>query len=208
MTGTAVVPALITGRDAMLYMAQHETASVSISHLETTAADTLRAVVTVTNKAGHYLPSGVGFRRVFLEFLVLDAQDNVLWASGRTNALGAILDGISNQVLASEQPVKFPQALQPHYAIIDSGDKVQIYEERITDAAGNLTTSFVRRETTVKDNRLRPIGFDVTCMRHPLTRCVALGEKEGRGDASRDRRKGHCRAAVACGTARRAHSAR
>src|SRR5262245_4199027 len=160
MTGTGVVPSLITGRDSILDMAQHETATVTIDVLEKTADGQLHAVVTVTNKAGHYLPSGVGFRRAFLEFLVLDAQDNLLWASGRTNALGAILEGISDQVLPSEQSVTFPQAFQPHYTTIDSGDKVQIYEERIKDSAGNLTTSFVRRVTTVKDNRLRPKGFD------------------------------------------------
>ena len=160
MTGTGVVPPLITGRDSMLDMAQNDTASVTIDEFETTPDGKLRAVVTITNKVGHFLPSGVGFRRVFLEFLVLDAQDNVLWASGRTNALGAILDGITDQVLPSEQPVKFPQTFQPHYTSIDSGDQVQIYEERLTDSAGNLTTSFVRRVTTVKDNRLRPKGFD------------------------------------------------
>jgi hypothetical protein len=144
----------------MLDMAQNDTASVTIDALDTTADGKLQALVTITNNVGHFLPSGVGFRRVFLELLVLDAQDNVLWASGRTNALGAIVDGITDQVLPSEQSVKFPQAFQPHYTSIDSGDQVQIYEERLKDSAGNLTTSFVRRVTPVKDNRLRPKGFD------------------------------------------------
>jgi hypothetical protein len=42
----------------------------------------------VTNRAGHKLPSGVGFRRAFLEFAVLDAGGQVLWASGRTDGAG------------------------------------------------------------------------------------------------------------------------
>jgi hypothetical protein len=54
-------------------MAKHETAGVDIPVLEKTADGKLRAIVLVTNKTGHYLPSGVGFRRVFLEFLVRDA---------------------------------------------------------------------------------------------------------------------------------------
>ena len=60
------------------------------------------------------LPTGVGFRRMFLEVLVLDAQGEVLWASGRTNELGFILDGITDEVLesgnrrASAAPVQRP----------------------------------------------------------------------------------------------------
>jgi hypothetical protein len=161
MTGTATVPSLITGRDSMLEMAKHETASVDVQRLEKTADGKLRAVVLVTNKVGHYLPSGVGFRRIFLEVLVRDTAGNLLWASGRTNALGAILDGITDQVLPSEQPVQFPDApFQPHWQVIERGDQVQIYQELVHDSAGQLTTSFLRRFKEVKDNRLRPQGFD------------------------------------------------
>jgi hypothetical protein len=137
MTGTAMVPSLITGRNSMLEMAKNETASLDIPVLEKTADGKLRAVVLVANKTGHYLPSGVGFRRVFLEFLVLDAAGNLLWASGRTNDLGAIVYGITDQVLASEQPVKFPEVpFQPHYQTIERGDQVQIYQELIEDRRG------------------------------------------------------------------------
>jgi hypothetical protein len=161
MTGTATVPSLITGRNSMLEMAKQETASVDIPVPEKTADGKLRVVVLVTNKTGHYLPSGVGFRRVFLEFLVRDAAGNLLWASGRTDDLGAIVDGITDQVLASEQPVKFPDVpFQPHYQTIERGDQVQIYQELIEDSAGHLTTSFLRRFKNVKNNRIRPKGFD------------------------------------------------
>jgi hypothetical protein len=114
----------------------------------------------VTNKAGHFLPSGVGFRRVFLEFLVLDKDDNTLWASGRTNKLGMILDGTSDRVLRSESFVKNPKAWQPHYEKITSGSQVQVYQEVILDSERNITTSFLRRVHHVKDNRIRPKGFD------------------------------------------------
>lgn len=161
MTGIATVPSLITGRNSILDMAKSETAAVDIQVLQKTADGKLRAVILVTNKTGHYLPSGVGFRRVFLEFLVRDAGGNLLWASGRTNELGAILDGTTDQVLPSEEPEKFPGApLQPHYQIIERGDQVQIYQELVKDSAGNLTTSFVRRFEEVKNNRIRPKGFD------------------------------------------------
>jgi hypothetical protein len=161
MTDLSTVPPLITGRNSMLEMAKSETAAVDIQVLQKTHDGQLRAVILVTNKAGHYLPSGVGFRRIFLEFLVRDAAGRLLWASGRTNELGAILDGTTNRVLSSEEPDKHPgNPFQPHYQVIQRGDQVQIYQELIKDSAGNLTTSFVRRVEEVKDNRIRPKGFD------------------------------------------------
>jgi hypothetical protein len=115
------------------------------------------------------LPSGVGFRRLFLEFLVLDSDDNVLWASGRTNNLGAIVAGRGEQVLAVEnvvpdgadQCVKDPNnPFEPHHQVVDSEQQVQVYQELVKDSDGVLTTSFLRRVDEVKDNRLRAKGFD------------------------------------------------
>jgi len=161
MTGTATVPSLITGQNSMIDMAQNETATVDIEVLEITPEGRIRAVVKVTNLVGHYLPSGVGFRRVFIELLVRDAEGNVLWASGRTDELGAIVNGTTDEVLPSEQPVKFPDApFQPHHQVIEREDQVQIYQELIKDSDGQLTTSFLRRIDTVKDNRIRPKGFN------------------------------------------------
>lgn len=152
---------LFTGFETMLEMARNDTATVHAGPLEKTASGELRSVVTVTNLAGHYLPTGVGFRRMFLEFLVLDQQGATLWASGRTNDLGFILDGTSDRVLDSEQPVRFPEApVQPHYQVIGAGNEVQIYQELTVDSEGALTTSFLRRYAEIKDNRIRPKGFD------------------------------------------------
>jgi hypothetical protein len=151
---------LFTGLESMLEMAQQDTATIELSGLQRTS-EGLRAVVTVNNLTGHDLPTGVGFRRMFLEVLVLDAQGAVLWASGRTNELGFLVDGVSDEVLPSEQPGRFPAAPpQPHHQIIDSGDQVQIYQELIRDSDGMLTTSFLRRVETIKDNRVRPKGYD------------------------------------------------
>jgi hypothetical protein len=91
MTSLDVTPPLITGRDSMLAMAAEETARVAVNSVTRTAEGALRVSVTVTNLTGHYLPSGVGFRRAFLELLVLDAQGKPLWASGRTDELGVLV---------------------------------------------------------------------------------------------------------------------
>jgi len=160
MTGIATKQSLTTARNSFLNMARNQTATVDILTLEKTAEGKLKAVLKVTNKAGHYLPSGVGFRRVFIEFLVRDAEENILWASGRTNSVGAIIEGVNGPVLPSEQAIENPALFQPHYQVVDSQDKAQIYQELIKDSDGNLTSSFLRRWTTVKNNRLRPKGFD------------------------------------------------
>jgi hypothetical protein len=75
--------------------------------------------------------------------------------------LGFLLDGLTDNVLESEQPVNFPNApIQPHYQVIDSSSEVQIYQELIRDSDEALTTSFLKRVNVVKDNRIRPKGFD------------------------------------------------
>ncbi|MEW6268480.1 MAG: hypothetical protein AB1689_04190 [Thermodesulfobacteriota bacterium] len=151
---------LFTGFRSMLDMARGETALVEVDDVRRESGE-LQARVTVRNQTGHYLPTAVGFRRTFVELLVLDAQDEVLWASGRTNELGFLVDGTTDRVLESEQPLRFPLApVQPHYQTITSSDQVQIYQELIRDSDGLLTTSFLRRVDTIKDNRIRPKGYD------------------------------------------------
>lgn len=169
MTGSSVVPSLVTGARSMINMAKNETANIEIKDLDITEENELYAKLKVNNFVGHFFPSGVGFRRVFIEFLVRDMDGNILWASGRTNELGAIVKGITNEVLNSEQPVKFPdEPFQPHYQVISEDDQVQIYQELIKDSDGNLTTSFLRRIEDVKDNRLRPKGYNPELFANPV----------------------------------------
>jgi hypothetical protein len=129
------------------------------------------ADVKVTNLAGHRLPSGVGFRRAFIEFVVQDnstATPRVVWASGRTNSVGVIIDG-EGKALPSEffeeyvdKNGKKRQHFQPHYQQIDTQNQVQIYEELVRDADKLITTSFLRRDSELKDNRLLPTGWTKT----------------------------------------------
>lgn len=157
----ALKPSLLLSNETYIDQAQHDTAEVSIRKFKRMKNGRYKAVVEVTNKSGHYLPSGVGFRRLFLEVLVKDKHDNTLWASGRTNELGAILDGRSDRVLRSEEPVNYPDTpFQPHYQKIIRENQVQIYQELIADSDGNQTTSFLRRVHDLKDNRIRPPGYD------------------------------------------------
>src|SRR4029078_3719807 len=91
---------LSTAIDSFVQQAQNSTAEVSVSE-PAFSNQKLIADVKVTNKAGHRFPSGVGFRRAFLEFRVVDNDTGkTVWCSGCTNELGVIMKG--NERLASE----------------------------------------------------------------------------------------------------------
>jgi len=159
MTGTEVRPGLLTARDSMLAMAERETAVVTVPDVKTTETG-IEATVRVENLVGHYLPSGVGFRRVILEVEIADANGDLVWASGKTSALGAVVDGLTDELLAFERPHDNPEAWEPHHQRIERSDQVQIYEEVVAGSDGEVNTSFLRRVDVLKDNRLRPKGFD------------------------------------------------
>ncbi len=139
-------------------------------------AGKLNVAVTVTNLAGHSFPSGVGFRRAFLQLNVLDATGKVLWASGRTSTNGVLLDeqGIP---LRSEFTTNW-QDLQVDHEVITRQDQVQVYEERHLDDTGVLTTSFLSLFKEIKRNRLLPQGWSPEGKYAEHTRPVKLGGEE------------------------------
>ena len=187
---------LSTAIDAFVQQAQSSTADVAVSPVAI-SNQKLVAEVKVTNKTGHRFPSGVGFRRAFLEFRVIDNDSGkTVWCSGCTNELGVIMNGAaSNQRLASELfdvykdgskpanhgyptgcdnkylPGVNPQYYQPHFfwdpqkntgSPITRQDQVQIYEELNLNIQCAMTTSFLRRDYQLKDNRLLPFGWTST----------------------------------------------
>ncbi len=142
-------------------LAREHTARVEIARVEKTSRG-IRATVKITNLTGHRLPSGVGFRRAFLEFKVINETNTVIWASGRTNSVGVIVDE-RDHPLPSEffeiDPATGEQRYQPHYERITRQDQVQIYQELAKNTQGKFTTSFLGIFEHVKDNRLLPIGW-------------------------------------------------
>ena len=186
---------LTTAIDAFVQQSQNSTAEVSVSPV-TVSNQKLVADVKVTNKTGHRFPSGVGFRRAFLEFRVVDNDTGkTVWCSGCTNELGVIMNGAGEQRLPSElfdvykdgsKPADHdypdgcnnkyiaginPQYYQPHYfwdptkntgTAITRQDQVQIYEELNLNIQCAMTTSFLRRDFQLKDNRLLPFGWTST----------------------------------------------
>src|SRR5262249_34977030 len=143
--------------DNVVEQAQQRTATLAVTRLDVQNGK-LVVDVTVSNLAGHRFPSGVGFRRAFLEFeATMDGKP--FFTSGATNDKGEITD-FAGKVL----PTEFFTGgkYQPHFSrsnpVRSSGD-VQIYEELVEDAKGQITTSFTRRDHEIKDNRLLPAGW-------------------------------------------------
>jgi len=157
--------------------AQTSTAEVTIMSASKTGG-VLQADVQVQNLAGHNFPSGVSFRRAFLNFQVLDAGGNVLWASGNTNSDGVIVDN-SGTPLVTEFFSNSQQSYQPHFWTdnpITSDSQVEIYEELVTDPQGLLTTSFLSLDHKVKDNRIQPQGRSFNGPNAAITAPVGTGD--------------------------------
>jgi hypothetical protein len=194
MMGSLGVPPLTYTRDAMLDQAANHSAAIEVSGVASTATS-LTAQVKVTNKSGHKLPSGVGFRRAFVDFRVMDASGQTLWESGRTDASGVITDQ-AGQPIVGELWWK-PDCAgrldgnphQPHYQTISRQDQAQVYQELVTappstgaaqcgptaPPVGQTTTSFMSICARLKDNRLLPDGFLPLAQRVEISKALGAG---------------------------------
>lgn len=193
LTRKGLDPLLYT-EQAIAHQAEAKTADIEIGDLVMDEG-TMQASVRVTNKAGHKFPSGVGFRRAFVEFQVLDREGRTLWSSGRTNSMGVLVDEkgepIEGEIWWSDDCSvrKDPLAHQPHYQVITRQNQAQIYQELVSSPpasgpaqcgvgakpAGELTTSFLSICANVKDNRLLPKGFLKRDERVAIARALGAG---------------------------------
>lgn len=107
--------------------------------------DTAYYDVELTNKAGHKFPSGYPSRIAWVEFMVIDDQNDTIFWSGKYDGNGDVVN--------RDTP------WEPHRNVITSDDQVQIYEMVMGDFYNNPTTVLERSDTVLKDNRLAPKGF-------------------------------------------------
>jgi hypothetical protein len=155
------IKGLTLAQTAGAQLAHEQTAKVEIVSTTKTAT-TLDVKVRVTNLAGHAFPSGVSFRRAFIDFALFDAANHPLWESGATNKYGVITDGPNGAMLPTEFLERGPdgkQQYQPHYQTITKQSQVQVYEELAKNPEGVFTTSFVALFEHTKLNRLQPKGW-------------------------------------------------
>jgi len=197
--GDRAVPPLKYTEGAILAQARHRTARLSATPEIRDGA--LHAAVEVENLAGHRFPSGVGFRRAFLTLEVLDRDGGLLWASGRTDRIGRLVDQ-SGQPLDGEEwwtpdcsarIAPEERRHQPHFQTITRQDQAQIYQELVSappqtepgapapvcghdaEPQGALTTSFLSICAVVKDNRLLPHGLLPLAQRQQIAAALGAG---------------------------------
>lgn len=119
--------------------------------------DSLNIFVKLTNKAGHKLPAGIPFRRMWIHLKVADGSNNIVFESGNWNSNGEII-GLN-------------QNYEPHYDVVRNSDQIQIYEGVMVDVDGNVTNRLLRASQYIKDNRIPPAGFIST---HPSYDTTAI----------------------------------
>lgn len=136
-------------------MLRNETVDLTIES-PTFDNDTARFAVKLRNKAGHKFPSGYPARKSFVQFVVKKLNGDTLFASGLFNNQGYI---------NGENAI-----YEPHYQVIKSPDQVQIYQLVMGDVNNNPTTVLERGASSLKDNRIPPLGFTTTHSVYDTTR--------------------------------------
>jgi hypothetical protein len=143
--------------DKTFFMLQEQSAEMDLSYLDD-LNDTLYLNLDILNLAGHKFPSGYPSRRLFVELWVVTAEGDTLFHSGKMGADFALLQ---------EDPL-----FEPHYAIINADDQVQIYETVAGDVNGDFNTVLEQAAIVYKDNRLPPQGFRIDHPVYDTTRIV------------------------------------
>lgn len=131
---------------------QKESAHIKIKDLQI-LGDELVATISITNLAGHKLPTAYPSRRTWITFSVQDEQESILFESGKLRGDGSIV-GNDNDANA--------HIFEPHYQEITDANQVQIYETIMVDPKQNVTTGLLTAVRFIKDNRILPKGFDKT----------------------------------------------
>lgn len=132
--------------------------------------DSLTVNVKIQNITGHKLPTGIPLRRMWIHLKAEDSNHNKVFESGNWDSNGK-LPGMD---LPYEQ----------HHNIINREDEVQIYEAIPVDINGNVTYTFLKASTFIKDNRIPPIGFNSSHTSYDTT--AIIGNALNDPDFNRD----------------------
>ena len=105
----------------------------------------------ITSTTGHKLPTSFPSRRAFVHFKLYDANNNLIFESGKVHDNGSIVGANSDIDINS---------YEPHYTTISSEDQVQIYEAVMQNSDEEITYTLLRAASYKKDNRILPLGFE------------------------------------------------
>jgi hypothetical protein len=142
---------------------QNKAAALAISSMNI-MNDQLNVDVRVTNNTGHKLPTGYPSRRVWIQLTIKNANNQIIFESGKPDANGYIstdakrLDPVC---LAIEKPQNFDYSscYEPHRDVITDASQVAIYETVLGDTNGDITHVLLHADSYLKENRIPPQGF-------------------------------------------------
>ena len=142
---------------------QNKTADVTIASIDI-INDQLNVNVEVTNNTGHKLPTGYPSRRVWLQLTVRNANNQIIFESGRPDANGYISTDakrLNPACLAIDKPQAFDSSAcyEPHRDIITDDAQIAIYETVLGDTNVDITHVLLHANSYLKENRIPPQGF-------------------------------------------------
>lgn len=142
---------------------ENDAASLDITRIAL-AGNTLDIDVLISNKTGHKLPTGYPSRRMWLNLVVRDAAERIIFESGTPDSRGHIsvdASHLATDCLAVDKPPGFTNAgcFEPHQDIIDDPSRIAVYESVLEDTAGDITHVLLHASRYLKDNRIPPEGF-------------------------------------------------
>lgn len=151
---TASVDAFNRVIDESQKMLQTQTAKLRLLEFQTKEQMSTISV-GIENLSGHKFPTAYPSRRAWIELAVTNDKNQVVFASGRVNQKGQLIDQYGS-VLSSEIA---NGPIQPHTNRISESKQVQIYESKMADSDSKPTYALLRGSVFLKDNRLLPKGW-------------------------------------------------
>ncbi|MCD6066439.1 MAG: Por secretion system C-terminal sorting protein [Bacteroidetes bacterium] len=148
---------------ANVKLLQEQTLTIDLT-LDSLSTDTAFVKLRLTNKAGHKFPSGYPSRRAVVQLISVSNAGDTLFKSGLFTPDFALQNA--------------PPSHQPHYDVISDETKTQVYEMIIGDVNGDKTTVLERADTTLKDNRIPPEGFQTSIPLYDTVRIVGAAETD------------------------------
>jgi len=138
-------------------------ASLSISALQVGSSD-VQFSIGITNHSGHKIPSAYPSRRIWLEVIVKDSNDNIIFESGRPDARGYLstdADRLKADCMSAHKLEGFDSqhCFEVHRDTINDSSQIAIYETVLGDSNGHITHTLLQGATYLKDNRIPPAGF-------------------------------------------------
>ena len=143
----------------------HGAATLEIGNTSITG-DTFTVPITITNQAGHKLPTSYPSRRMWVHFTVTDTNGTTIFESGAVDEKGRIAKDANFTAVKCLNIIKTvgfdsitDGCYEPHRDTINNPSQVAIYESVLGDVNQDITHVLLHGRQYLKDNRIPPQGW-------------------------------------------------